>query len=39
MQMILVTVKIPIYLKDISDYFRQINFPLEFCEYFYSNSG
>ena len=27
------TVKIPIYLKDISDYFRQINFPLEFCEY------
>ena len=28
-----VTVKIPIYLKDISDYFRQINFPLEFCEY------
>ena len=28
-----VTVKIPIYLKDISDYFRQINFPIEFCEY------
>ena len=28
-----VTVKIPIYLKDISDYFRQLNFPLEFCEY------
>ena len=28
-----VTVKIPIYLKDISNYFRQINFPLEFCEY------
>ena len=27
------TVKIPIYLKGISDYFRQINFPLEFCEY------
>ena len=27
------TVKIPIYLKDISNYFRQINFPLEFCEY------
>ena len=26
-------VKIPIYLKDISDYFRQLNFPLEFCEY------
>ena len=29
----IVTVKIPIYLKDISDYFRQLNFPLEFCEY------
>ena len=28
-----VTVKIPIYLKDISDYFRQLSFPLEFCEY------
>ena len=28
-----VTVKIPIYLKDIFDYFRQINFSLEFCEY------
>ena len=28
-----VTVKIPIYLKDISDYFRQLNFTLEFCEY------
>ena len=28
-----VTVKIPIYLTDISDYFRQLNFPLEFCEY------
>ena len=27
------TVKIPIYLKNISDYFRQLNFPLEFCEY------
>ena len=29
----IVTVKIPIYLKDISDYFRQVTFPLEFCEY------
>ena len=28
-----VTVKVPIYLKDISDYFRQLYFPLEFCEY------
>ena len=28
-----VTVKVPLYLKDISDYFRQLNFPLEFCEY------
>ena len=28
-----VTVKIPIYLKDIPDYFRQLTFPLEFCEY------
>ena len=28
-----VTVKIPIYLKDISDYFGQLKFPLEFCEY------
>ena len=28
-----VTVKVPIYLKDISDYFRQLTFPLEFCEY------
>ena len=28
-----VTVKVPIYLKDISDYFRQLNFPLDFCEY------
>ena len=27
-----VTVKVPIYLKDISDYFRQLTFPLEFCE-------
>ena len=27
------TVKVPIYLKDISDYFRQLTFPLEFCEY------
>ena len=27
------TVKIPIYLKDISDYFRQLTLPLEFCEY------
>ena len=24
---------IPIYLKDISDYFRQLTFPLEFCEH------
>ena len=30
---VVVTVKIPIYLKDISDYFRQLNFTLEFCEY------
>ena len=29
----IVTVKITIYLKDISDYFRQLNFPLEFCDY------
>ena len=29
----IVTVKVPIYLKDISDYFRRFNFPLEFCEY------
>ena len=29
----IVTVKIPIYLKDISDYFRQLSFPLEFCDY------
>ena len=28
-----VTVKVPIYLKDISDYFRQLNFPIEFCNY------
>ena len=28
-----VTVKVSIYLKDISDYFRQLTFPLEFCEY------
>ena len=28
-----VTVKVPIYLKDISDYFRQLTFPIEFCEY------
>ena len=28
-----ITVKVPIYLKDISDYFRQLTFPLEFCEY------
>ena len=28
-----VTIKVPIYLKDISDYFRQLTFPLEFCEY------
>ena len=28
-----VKVKIPIFLKDISDYFRQLAFPLEFCEY------
>ena len=26
-------VKIPIFLKNISDYFRQLDFPLEFCEY------
>ena len=29
----IVTVKIPIYLKDLSDYFRQLSFPLEFCDY------
>ena len=28
----IVTVKVPIYLKDISDYYRQLTFPLEFCE-------
>ena len=28
-----VTVKVPIYLKDISDYFRHLTFPLEFCDY------
>ena len=28
-----VTVKVPIYLKGILDYFRQLTFPLEFCEY------
>ena len=28
-----VTVKVPIYLKDISDYFRQLTFPLEICDY------
>ena len=27
------TVKVRIYLKDISDYFRQLTFLLEFCEY------
>ena len=29
----IVTVKVPIYLKDTSDYFRQLTFPLEFCKY------
>ena len=29
----IVTVKVPIHLKDISDYFRQLTFPLEFCDY------
>ena len=29
----IITVKVPIYLKDISDYFRQLTFPLEFCDY------
>ena len=29
----IVKVEIPIYLKDISDYFRQLNFSLEFCDY------
>ena len=28
-----ITVKVPIYLKDVSDYFRQLSFPLEFCDY------
>ena len=28
-----VKVKVPIYLKDISDYFRQLTIPLEFCDY------
>ena len=28
-----ITVTVPIYLKDISDYFRQLTFPLEFCDY------
>ena len=28
-----VTVKVPIYLKDTSDYFKQLTFPLEFCDY------
>ena len=28
-----VTVKVPIYLKDISDCFRQLTFPLKFCDY------
>ena len=28
-----ITIKVPIYLKDISDYFRQLTFPLEFCDY------
>ena len=28
-----VKVKIPIFLKDISDYFRQLTLPLKFCEY------
>ena len=29
----IVKVKVPVYLKDISDYFRQLTFPLEFCDY------
>ena len=29
----IVTIKVPIYLKDISDYFRQLTFPLEFFDY------
>ena len=28
-----VTINVPIYLKDISDYFIQLTFPLEFCNY------
>ena len=28
-----VKIKVPIYLRDISDYFRQLTFPLEFCDY------
>ena len=28
-----VSVKVPIYSKDISDYFRQLDFPLKFAEY------
>ena len=28
-----ITIKVPIYLKGISDYFRQLTFPLEFSEY------
>ena len=28
-----VAVKVSIYLKDISDYFKQLNFPLQFCDY------
>ena len=28
-----VIVTVPIFLKDISDYFRQLTFPLEFCDY------
>ena len=31
-----VKVKLPIYLKDISDYFRQLTFPLEFYDYKFS---
>ena len=29
----IITVKVPIYLKDISDYFWQLTFTLEFCDY------
>ena len=28
-----IKVKIPIFLRDISDYFRQLDFPIEFAEY------